>query len=218
MRKRNIRKLLFSQVLVVLLITTVSMSGCTEEKTVDSGSGGNGGTTASGLISAMDAWDEVKSAVEAWDSDFSRIARVHHFGTGQWRQDAKEDSWEFYVESGDGSKSTDFMYSVEGGLSKRTDVSLDTGRYTFLPVNWMVDSTEAAEIALTAIWEQEFPDFDGGLEAVLYADENNTPYWEIGYSSRKKDGNYDLSIPLDYGSVHINAKTGEVLSVSGYTS
>ena len=212
-------KLFLSIVIVFLLMITVWMSGCTEEKTDDSndsGDAGNGDTTTSGLISAKDAWDKVKSAVETWDSNY-RIARVRHYGTNQWDQQAKEISWDFYVESGDGSKSTTFTYSVEDGASYLTDTPIGTGRNTFLPVNWTVDSTEAAEIALNAIRENEFPDFDAGFEAVLNADENSNPYWVIDYSSRKKDGNYDLSIPWEYGDVQINAKTGEMISISGYS-
>jgi len=154
--------------------------------------------------------------VEAWDSDF-KIARVRHYGTNQWDQQAKESSWDFYVESGDGSKSTTFTYSVEDGSSYLADNPIGTGRNTFSPVNWTVDSTEAAEIALNAIRDNEFPDFDAGFEAVLTADENSNPYWTIDYSSRKKDGNYDLSILLEYGDVQINARTGEIISISGYT-
>ena len=193
------------------------MSGCTDEKTDDSsdaGDAGNDGTTTSGFISAKDAWDKVKTAVETWDPDYS-IARVRHFGTNQWAEDLEETSWDFYVESGDGSKSTTFTYSVEDGLSKTTDTNFGTGRDTFQITDWTVDSTQAAEIAFNAIRENEFPDFTGGLEAELFADDDNNPYWTIDYSSRKKDGNYDLSIPLEYGNVQINAKTGELIDISG---
>ena len=204
----KIKKLFLSIVIVFLMITTVWMSGCTDKKTED--------TTDSGFISAKDAWEQIKSAVETWDPNY-RIARVRHYGTNQWDQQAKEISWDFYVESEDGSKSTTFTYSVEDGSSYLADNPIGTGRNTFLPINWTVDSTEAAEIALNAIRENEFPDFNAGFEAVLTADENSTPYWTIDYSSRKKDGNYDLSIPLEYGGVEINAKTGEIISISGYT-
>lgn len=210
---KKIKNLFLLLTIVSLLTLTICISGCTEEETDNEE---NNDSATSGLISAKAAWNKVKSEVETWDPDF-RIARVRHFGTNQWSQQAKEPSWEFYVESGDGSKSTDFTYSVEEGVYKRTDTSFDTGRHTFSPTDWTVDSTEAAEIALNAIREKEFPDFNAGFEAELYADENNTPYWKIEYSSRKKDGNYDLSIPLEYGTVEINAKTGEMISISGYT-
>lgn len=207
------KKLFLTLAFFLFMIATVLMSGCTEEKTDEPG---NSDTTTSGFISAMDAWDKVKTAVETWDPDFG-IARVRHYGTNQWAENLKETSWDFYVESGDGSKSTTFTYSVEDGLSKNTDTNFGTGRTTFLPSDWTVDSTEAAEIAYNAIRENEFPEFNGGFEAELYADEDNNPYWTMEYSSRKKDGNYDLSIPLKYGDVQINAKTGEVISISGYT-
>ncbi len=216
----NKKSLFISIVIILILFAATLLTGCTDGKTKDdsndSGDVGNGDTTDSGFISAKEAWEKVKTAVETWDADYS-IARVQHFGTGHWTQNGKESDWEFYVESGDESRSTTFIYSVEDGLSKLTDTPFDTGRSTFEIINWTVDSTEAASIALDAIRDNEFPDFDGGLDPEILADENGNPYWTVDYSSRRKDGTYTLSIPLEYGDVEIDAKTGEIISTSGYT-
>ena len=210
-----------------MMIATVFFAGCNEESK-DNGSGQNkdngskdgssdknSDQTTSDLISAKDAWQEVKNAVETWDPDF-KLARVHHYGTNQWDINAKEISWEFYVESGDGDKSTDFTYSTEEGLTKSTDTGFSTGRKTFEIINWTIDSTEAANIALDIVKDDIYPDYEGGFTAELYANENNTPYWEVVYNNRRKDGNYYLNKPLQTGAIEINAKTGEIIKIDNY--
>jgi len=91
MNKKN----LFSSIVIILILFAATLlSGCTDSETTDEsgdtgdgdtgdGDTGDGDATTSGLISAKDALDKVKSAVEAWDSDF-KIARVRHYGTNQW--------------------------------------------------------------------------------------------------------------------------------------
>ncbi|RLF41073.1 MAG: hypothetical protein DRN12_03955 [Thermoplasmata archaeon] len=198
--------------IALLFIGSVWLSGCTEQQSNEqSNTGGN-----SNLISAKEAWNNVKDEISNWDSNY-RIARVRTFGTSEDDVYARESNWEFYVESSDGKKSTSFTYYVKKGVSKDPDASFGTGRYTFSPDDWIIDSTQAAQIAMDAIHQNKFPDFDGGFQAELYADENNTPYWEIHYSSQSKNGHIYLDKPLQYGMVKINAKAGEVISVTGYT-
>lgn len=215
MRKRNAH--LFSNYFVValILIGLVGLMGCSETPSKTDGTMNDDEKT--GLISALDAYDQAKSEIQDWNNGF-RIARIHHFGTSEYAENAKETSWEFYVESADGEVSTDFTYTVGSGITKATDTPYSTGRNTCLPEEITVDSTEAAAIALTAIKTNQFPNFDGGCKAELLVNENGTPYWEITANSQRKDGSIDLNIPAKYGYVEINAKTGEVITVTGDTS
>jgi len=208
MRKPNKKKIFFSLLLASMMIVTIWLAGCTEQ----SPSGDTSGTT-SGLISAKDAWDKVRPEVETWDPGY-KIAWIDHFGN-HWSEDAKEQSWEFYVESADGATSTTFTYPINNGVSKEADTPFGTGRYTFQASDWMVDSTQAASIALNAINDNTVPGFNGGLKAVMYANEDDIPYWDIDYDSQRKNGEIDLDLPSHHGDVKINAKTGEIIDITG---
>lgn len=199
--------------IALLFVGSVWLSGCTEQNGNEQSNNG----ASSSLISAKEAWNHVKDEMSKWDANY-RIARIRTpFGTSEYDENCREASWEFFIESGDGEKSTTFTYSVKKGVYKEEDTPFDTGRNTASPNDWVVDSTEAAEIAINAIHNEEFPDFNGGLEAELYVDENNTPYWEITYSSQSKNGAIYLDNPPQHGIVKINAKTGELISITGST-
>jgi hypothetical protein len=209
MKKINKKRLLFSLLTVCILIGTICLTGCTEQNPSE----GNSETT-SGLLSAKVAWNNVKPEVEAWDPGYG-IVWVNHFGSSYWADDAKETSWEFYVESANGSTSTTFTYPVNNGVYKEPDAPFGSGRNTFQASDWTIDSTEAASIAIQEIKKEKISDFNGGLKAEMYTDEDGIPYWEMEYSTRQKNGNMDLDIPLEYGTVKINAKTGDVIEITG---
>lgn len=209
MTRNNRKQKMLSIFFIVIMTTIIFLVGCTEQNTENGTS-----ETTLGLISAKDAWDKVRPSVEAWDPGYT-IARIQHFGTSHWSENAKETSWEFYVESSDGSTSTTFTYPVQNSVSKDSDVPFGTGRNTFQASNWVIDSTEAASIAIKEIKDQKVSDFNGGLKAIIYADKDGAPYWEIEYSTRQKNGKMDLDIPLKYGTVEINAKTREIIDITG---
>lgn len=148
-----------------------------------------------------------------WDSNY-QIARIHHFGTSEFAENGKEDSWEFYIESGDGGKSTDFTYTVGSGVTKSTDSSYGTGRNTCAPEDIKIDSTTACATALTKVTSDLFPEFEGGCEAELEVDLEGNPYWKITADNRRKDGHMYLEKTSYNGYVEINAETGNIITFS----
>lgn len=204
-------------VLSLLIIGSVCLMGCNDTQSETNNQDPDDTSTTSNYISALNAFTKMKSEIQQWDENF-RIARIHHFGTSEYRTDAKEESWEFYVESADGTKSTDFTYTVSSGTTKAIDTSYGTGRHTCSYEELKIDSTEATTIALNNIRSEIFPNFDGGCKTELLVNENNTPYWKINANHQRKNGHIDLDKPNKYAYAEINAKTGDIIQIKGDNS
>jgi hypothetical protein len=196
---------------LLLLINIIALTGCTDNQ--NNANNDNTEQSSSGLISAMDAFAKVQSDMLEWDSNY-QIARIHHFGTSEYAETGKEDSWEFYVEGANAQKSTDFTYTVGSGVTKSTDSSYGTGRNTCSPEDIKVDSTTACATALNKVTSDLFPEFEGGCKAELKVDSEGNPYWQVTADNRHKDGHFYLIKTSYNGYVEIDAKTGEIITFS----
>lgn len=211
MKKTMKQYLKIFSVTILLLINVVALMGCTDNQGTENNQDADG--SSSGLISAMDAFSYVQSDMKEWASGY-QIARIHHFGTSEYAENGNEDSWEFYIESADAQKSTDFTYTVGSGVTKSMDTSYGTGRNTCSPEDIKIDSTTACKTALNKVTSDLFPDFEGGCKAELEVNENGTPYWKITANNRRKDGHMYLDKTSFSGYVEIDAKTGDIITFS----
>lgn len=199
-------------VIILLFINIGGLIGCTgNQGNVNNDQ--NNEESSSELISALDAFSFVQSEMEDWDLGY-QIARIHHFGTAEYAENGNEDSWEFYIESADGQKSTDFTYTVGTGVTKSSDTSFGTGRNTCSPGDIKIDSTTACATALNKVKSDLFPEFEGGCEAELEVDSEGDPYWQVTADNRHKDGHFYLDKTSFSGYVEIDAKTGEIITFS----
>lgn len=211
MKKTMKQYLKIFSVTILLLINVVALMGCTDNQGNENNQDADG--SSSGLISAMDAFSYVQSDIEGWDSGY-QIARIHHFGTSEYAENGKEDSWEFYVEGANAQKSTDFTYTVGSGVTKSTDSSYGTGRNTCSPEDIKIDSTTACATALNKVTSDRFPEFEGGCEAELDVDSEGIPYWKITANNRYKDGHFYLEKTSYTCLVEIDATTGDIITFS----
>ncbi len=212
MKKTTKQYLKIFGVTILLFTTSVALMGCTDNQ--DNGNNNQDSQgSSSGLISALDAFSYVQSEMEEWDSGY-QIARIHHFGTSEYAENGNEDSWEFYIESADGKKSTDFTYTVGTGVTKSSDKSFDAGRTTCSPEVIKIDSTTACATALNKVTSDLFPEFEGGCEAELEVNSEGSPYWKITANNRRIDGHMYLDKTSFNGYVEIDAKTGDIITFS----
>ena len=199
-------------VTIFLFVSIITLMGCTDNQN-NGNNDQNNEESSSELISALDAFSFVQSEMEDWDSGY-QIARIHHFGTAEYAENGNEDSWEFYIESADGQKSTDFTYTVGTGVTKSSDTSFGTGRNTCSPEDIKIDSTTACATALNKVKSDLFPEFEGGCEAALEVDSEGVPYWKINADNRHKDGHFYLDKTSFNGYVEIDATTGDIITFS----
>jgi uncharacterized membrane protein YkoI len=209
--------------LILLVLAAAFCFACSKSSTTENAGGQKGtqgpqattsGKTDAKLVSAREAWAQVADQVTAWDSGF-RVASAQGGGAPANDATGKESGWDFYVESADQKRSTEFYFvaeetgGVKQGVTKGEDTPFSTGRDTFDAESWKIDSTEAVEKALAAFKSQKYSDFAGGAKAELSV-QNGKLIWEVELSNKPVKG---VTPATQSGTVQVDAQTGEVVSV-----
>jgi hypothetical protein len=185
----------------------------------------NGGDKVE-LLTAKEAWAKVKPEADKW-SDNYRIARVSDIDTpSHQRIDGVSLGWKFYLEDckeyqggsmGDickEGKSRSFHYLADDMAGRDAGIFADqesergTGRITFDPEIWEIDSDEAQDLAREAVGRDrnENEEFQMAIEVT-----DGVPYWEIGRQCWSKGDRDNCDSSNGYGA-YVNIETGEATS------
>ncbi|NOX71946.1 MAG: hypothetical protein GXO64_04600 [Candidatus Micrarchaeota archaeon] len=178
--------------------------------------------TAGKGVTAKQAWKKVKPFADKWSSNY-RIASISDVDDVNTRRiDGLSLGWEFYLEICDeyysgsmsylcskGRTRSFYYYSGKysgkvGAVSDKEDTLMPSGRETFDPSDFVIDSDRAQELARERSGQAK----NGGEEFVMdaYA-ENGIPYWRVKRQCWIKGDGCDIDDDYTY---FVNIKTGEI--------
>ena len=225
-----------SKYLLIVVIASILLGGCIftfrdksnketkTEKEVTTGQTDEANKVE--LLTAKEAWDKIKPEADKW-SDNYRIARVSDIDAPSYQRiDGVSLGWKFNLEDCEeyhiGSmsdickegKSRSFYYYADDIVGRDAGFYADqesergTGRTTFNPDIWKIDSDEAQELVRESVGRErnENEEFQMAIEVT-----DGTPYWEISRKCWAK-GDRDNCDSSNGYFAYVNIETGEATS------
>ncbi len=178
------------------------------------------------LLTAKEAWEKVKPEADKWSNNY-KIARISDIDTPSYQRiDGVSLGWKFYLEecqeyyTGSSSdlckegKTRSFYYQADdmvgrdAGIHADTEKTMTSGRITFDPEIWKIDSDEAQDLAREAVGRERNENEEFRMDAVVI---DGAPYWKVIRQCWTRGDRENCDSQAGY-SAYVNIETGEAQS------